>query len=562
MSDNIASLAAARQTKTTARAARDGAAGPAVGEGDGEETRPVIRLLAGELSRVLDKLDAAFVEGDLAMYRQGGRLVRLVWEKILTAGGGQGDSLRLSTIGSAHLLERASLVARFEKWDGRIGDFVFCSCPEGVAESYIARDGDWKLPFILGVVTAPTLRPDGSVIFEAGYDKATGIVFNPLGVEYLKPIDVPTREDALEALALIMKLLREYPLVGPNLAVALSGIITTVIRRAMPTAPMHAFSASTAGSGKSMLVDIASIIATGNPASVTSTGRDKFGEAELEKRLTASMLGGDAVLSLDNLETPLGGELLCQLLTQTTVKLRPLGKSVNVETPVTTSFFATGNNLTVVGDLTRRVLVASFDVESERPELRQFDFNPMDEARAKRVELVQAVLTIVRAYLLSGAERVGSGLGSYEAWDKLVRQPLIWLGVGDPVGVMEGVRANDPRLAKLKGVVDAWGASFGAVKTSLADAVDAAMGQWDGGGGWKNPDLREALMAVAGDGRTISKEKLGWWMGKNMKRLVDGCRFVKDEGARKATYTLEGGQKAVSGQGLDGGFNPEDEIPF
>ena len=73
-------------------------------------------------------------------------------------------------------------------------------------------------------------------------------------------------------------------------------------------------------------MEIAAVIATGNYPAVTSTGRDKFGDAELEKRLTSSMLAADAIISLDNLEGPLGGELLCQLMTQQVVKLRSAGQ--------------------------------------------------------------------------------------------------------------------------------------------------------------------------------------------------------------------------------------------
>ena len=48
------------------------------------------------------------------------------------------------------------------------------------------------------------------------------------------------------------------------------------------------------------------------------------------------------------------------------------------------------------------------------------------------------------------------------------------------------------------------------------------------------PELREALLGVAGDGNKINKRKLGWWLRKNAKRLVDGRCFIElgdnDEG--------------------------------
>jgi hypothetical protein len=47
--------------------------------------------------------------------------------------------------------------------------------------------------------------------------------------------------------------------------------------------------APTAGTGKSLLVDVVSILATGAPMPVVSPG---WGEEELEKRLSRALLGG------------------------------------------------------------------------------------------------------------------------------------------------------------------------------------------------------------------------------------------------------------------------------
>jgi putative DNA primase/helicase len=71
---------------------------------------------------------------------------------------------------------------------------------------------------------------------------------------------------------------------------------------------MHGFDAPVAGSGKSMLVDIASMIASGHEALVMTVGKS---EEEFEKRLGAALLAGDPMINLDNCERPLGGELLC-----------------------------------------------------------------------------------------------------------------------------------------------------------------------------------------------------------------------------------------------------------
>lgn len=106
----------------------------------------------------------------------------------------------------------------------------------------------------------------------------------------LPPIsEKPTKNEALAALALLESLLAEFPFADQKIdkAVALSALITPVIRAAIDVAPMHAVKAPEYGSGKSYLVNLVSAIATGAPCPVTTAGRD---EAETDKRLDAALL--------------------------------------------------------------------------------------------------------------------------------------------------------------------------------------------------------------------------------------------------------------------------------
>jgi putative DNA primase/helicase len=167
------------------------------------------------------------------------------------------------------------------------------------------------------------MRADGSLLTKPGYDPATGLLFDPLGVTFPPIPDRPTRGDAVKGLAELLYLIEKFPFVKEeHRAVALSGFLTAPIRRCLRTAPFHAFSAPIRGSGKSKLVDIASVIATGEEAPVISAGAD---DEELEKRLVPSLLVGSPIITIDNASRPVGGDLLCQMLTQTLVRPRILG---------------------------------------------------------------------------------------------------------------------------------------------------------------------------------------------------------------------------------------------
>ena len=59
---------------------------------------------------------------------------------------------------------------------------------------------------------------------------------------------------------------------------------------------MLAISAPTAGSGKSMVIDVISILVTGRPAAVIAQGS---GGEETEKRLGALLLAGEQTVAIE-----------------------------------------------------------------------------------------------------------------------------------------------------------------------------------------------------------------------------------------------------------------------
>ena len=508
-----------------------------------DDARPLIRIVKGEIYREVDEAEAALAAADDGLYCYGNRLVHIEWDFIRVAGGGVANALRLFEATGHNIRERMERAARFEKWDARVRDFVTCECPEDMAMTFLAR-GSWHLPPLLGVVTAPTLRPNGTVIDQPGYDVETGIVYHPHGIKFGLVPERPTKDQAFVALFGLQRLLRGFNFVTQaDASVALSAILTAVVRRAMPVAPMHAFSSPVAGSGKSMLVNIASVIATGWQAAVTSSGNEGGSNAELEKRLTASLLMGDAVVSIDNIDRPLSGGFLCQFLTEHVLKLRVLGLSKNVATPNTAMFFSTGNNLVIADDATRRVLVSNINPNVERPELRSFAFKPVALALRARPYLVAKALVIIRAYIVSGERVRCPALGNFEEWSRFVRESLIWLGQADPAAVLEQVRARDPQLAKAQAVVEAWSEVIGTQEVPVRDVIKLAnrLGPYEDGS-FEHPELRDALRGVAeGRGKEdISPDKLGWWLRRHLHTVitVEGVGYFFISGRAKQHWQL------------------------
>ena len=82
-------------------------------------------------------------------------------------------------------------------------------------------------------------------------------------------------------------------------------LVTPVLRAALgPAVPMHVVSAPSAGSGKSYLCDLGSVISIGERCPVTAVAPR---EEETEKRLIGSALAGHPIIALDNCNGVLSG---------------------------------------------------------------------------------------------------------------------------------------------------------------------------------------------------------------------------------------------------------------
>ena len=478
---------------------------------------PQIYIRNGELPRVVNEAEDALLSLGREVYQRGGLIVRPVMLNLKAADDRETSGWRLIPVTRPWLVESLTCAARFLKYDGRSRDWVAVDAPDRVADAYLNRHGTWKLPILAGITNAPFVRSDGSVCEQPGYDPASGLLFKP-DDESFPPIPAqPSQYDASLALGRLMHLIADFPFTTPaDRSVALSAMLTALDRRSLPTAPLHAFTSPAAGTGKSLLVDIFAMLATGRLMPVISQGRT---EEELEKRLGAALLAGDAAISIDNCEHPLAGGFLCQMLTQQTLNIRLLGFSKNVETPMNAALCATGNNLAIAGDLVRRTLLCSLDAQCERPELRTFETDVVETIRATRGQLVSAALTILRAWLVSGERMKVSPFGSFDHWSRRIREALIWLGQDDPCNTATKVRAADPTREALLAVVAQWKQHLGIHSAYTAQQViNRAI---------VNNDFYIALLNVAAaksGGNVVSNKRLGWWL-KNVEgkivRLTD-----------------------------------------
>jgi hypothetical protein len=335
----------------------------------------------------------------------------------------------------------------FVKFDARSNRSVPAQCPDRLAEMYLSKTNGWSVPELRGVRESPTLRSDGSILQTPGYDPATGLLYDPKSEFPVVP-ENPTRADAERASALLAHVFRDFKFAsGADATVCLAAILTAAIRPALETAPIFGFDAPQFGAGKSLAANLVSGIVHGTKLVGKSWASD---EAENEKRLYSALLAGEHSYFADNVEKgePFGGEAIAAILTQDQWAARKLGKSEQPPVSTRVMFYVTGVNLTFTADLVRRALKCRIDPGVERPENREFGYDVVAETLANHPRLLVAALTIIRAYVVAEFPMQGKfkPMGSFADFDKLIRGPILWLDLADPLETQRDIEGVDPEI--------------------------------------------------------------------------------------------------------------------
>lgn len=306
-----------------------------------------------------------------------------------------------------------------------------------------------------GIITAPTLRPDGTILQTPGYDERTGLLYQPSD-KFPKVPEKPSIDDARAAAAMLLEVFSDFDVVDDADRSAWLALPLTYIGRPaiVGCTPLFAVTSWTRGSGKSISVDAASLIAFGRPAARKPYARD---DDEMRKAITSIAMEALPAVLIDNVDRVLGGASLDAALTGTTWQDRVLGKSATTgEIPLTTVWAATGNNLSYGTDLARRVVPIRLAPKIENPEERTDFAHPdlLGWVRENRPRLAVAALTMLRAYFIAGKPpQPGGQFGSFESWSALVRGAIVWTGLPDPLKTRETAKADDTSGAIVRGLI-------------------------------------------------------------------------------------------------------------
>ncbi|PTW50583.1 bifunctional DNA primase/polymerase [Rhodovulum kholense] len=131
--------------------------------------RPAIYVSGGQLHSEVDQAEEALLAANLGVYQRGESLVRVV--RLPQSEGEDGvqrpsGALLIHPVTAPWVREKFALAADWFKPGKEMP--IPINPPSEHASAYLARVGEWRAPVLVGVVSCPTMRKDGTILQEPG----------------------------------------------------------------------------------------------------------------------------------------------------------------------------------------------------------------------------------------------------------------------------------------------------------------------------------------------------------------------------------------------------------
>lgn len=424
-------------------------------------------------------------------------------------------------------------IAFFNK--GRDGD-VPTDIGGDVVEMVMSAAEMMNTKEIKAVALLPYARPDGSIVDQPGYDSRTG-VFSYFDADLLPPIPkAPTPEEVIAALKAVWEPWSAYQFAtNEDRGAMLSAIVSAVCRPALDLCPGYFFDAPVQASGKTRAAGALGCVIRGQRGGITPFVTGAGADGEMSKKIVALLRGGEGAITIDNVVGRWSSPVLSSLITDGVFNDRVLGSSTWFKGDARIFITATGNNGEPDTDLGRRFIRVRIDPRCERPQARDFDFEPTERALRSRMAVAWGVLVLIAAHRAAGAPIYGKGGAGFEQWSSLVRQAVLHAGVmgyteaagigvvGDPAkSIVEDASAADPEIEALGNVLVALeegkrGEDFQVRELLVVyESGFARPDSWQG-------RFREGLRSLPGADRgEMTATRLGQYLKHRRDRVVGG----------------------------------------
>lgn len=444
---------------------------------------------------------------------------------------------------SEPLLEHElGVIAQYWQWQkiGKIMHERLIDPPTKVIKQILSMHKYRNLKPLNAVINAPTITHTDHIVSEQGYDVSTKLYLDCLD----HGVSVPALVSEREAIAAYHELMKPFDTFDfaddVSRSVALSAVLTAITRPTQATAPAFAFDAPKQGSGKTYFCECLGLLAIGTAPAMTPSIEKN--EDEIRKTLLSMAMEGRRFIIWDNVMGHFNSATVASFLTSERMSGRILGQTQNIEIAHRAMFLLTGNNITLVGDMPRRVLTCRFDTGIENPTQAQRDLSAINGLKPaayivrNRYKLAAAAITLIRGYLQSETQSKGglakNKLSSFEDWDTVARQPVLWLaqhieGLTDPKRSIDDNIEKDPEhetLSELLNHIYAWQSNRPFTSKELYDhALHKA---------FNGNELQEVLLDLNG-GKMLSSRSVGMILKFRHGRIANGLKLELSKASTK-----------------------------
>ncbi|WBB81292.1 hypothetical protein O7606_07955 [Micromonospora sp. WMMD882] len=366
--------------------------------------------------------------------------------------------------------------------------------PRDILSSVLAGKTWQGVPPLRGIIGAPVLRRDGTLLQRPGYDPTTGLYL--ASKVALPPVpDEPTPEQVADARTFLLdRFLRDFPWASAADRANYVALLATPILRHFTRSltPFALIDATMPSSGKTIL--------TAGPGMLYGQRvmTWAYSDEELRKSITAVLAEQVGVVIWDNLAegTVIDSAVLAQLVTSGVWSDRQLGASRNVATVNDRLWMATGNNLQVGGDMASRTVRVRLDPDMPRPELRDqrgFGIPHLDQwitDPTNQLTVLWHLLVLVLDWTRQGAPRVsGLSMRQFTPWAQALGGFLAHHGIDGFLTNAADVREIDEDETRWRAFLTTWRDRHGGRALTAAelrkDAEPVMLGStehdpWDG----------------------------------------------------------------------------------
>jgi hypothetical protein len=389
------------------------------------------------------------------------------------------------------------------------------SIPQDLANMML-KDRARDFPSLAGIAEWPmvTVGSGQLIMGERGYDETTGLYFD---IDPKVKIERVAPEVAWNWLN--GELLRDFPFENDlQRAAALALLLAFMQRPMMKTCPAFAVVAPQPGTGKTTLLEVASLAIHGAPIIPHAFSHE---DEELRKALQALMMAKVPAVLFDNIGRgkAISSDHLSKLITSETAADRVLGSS-DMRKEVNSMLIAfTGNNISFVRDMASRVVVIRLNARTVNPLRRNF---AKPDIRLWCMEHRSQILSaLVSIAALADGQRPTGNASRFEDYDTVLVRPvqrLLGVDVRELFTVVDADVEEDELARDALTVLWNW------------------QQQWRGAENAKEWRVRDVVEAINGNGmpeqaRGSIKQFCGTmlWEKDALRALGYALRGVKDD---------------------------------